>query len=72
MAYGDATLQRGSEGDEVVELQMRLAGFRGTVPDGDFGPGTEAALIAFQRQTGLAPDGLAGPDVRSALMPLAA
>ena len=49
MAYGDATLQKGSGGDEVVELQMRLAGFRGTVPDGDFGPGTELQVVTFQR-----------------------
>jgi hypothetical protein len=48
MAYGDSTLQKGSEGDEVVELQMRLAGFRGTVPDGDFGPGTELQVAKFQ------------------------
>jgi len=68
------TLRRGDEGPEVLLLQRALA-VQGLSPgalDGDFGPGTEAALIAFQRQTGLAPDGLAGPDVRSALMPLAA
>ena len=49
MAYGDTPLQRGSEGDDVVELQMRLAGFRGTVPDGDFGPGSELQVVSFQR-----------------------
>ena len=34
MAYGDRELARDSRGADVVELQMRLAGFRGTVPDG--------------------------------------
>ena len=61
MAYGDTTLQRGSEGDDVVELQMRLAGFRGTVPDGDFGPGTELQVVTFQRDymEAAAPSGIA-------------
>jgi len=30
-------------------------------PDGDFGGGTEKALKAFQRDNGLTPDGIAGP-----------
>ena len=42
-------LQRDDRGDAVVELQMRLAGFRGTVPDGEYGPGTELQVRAFQR-----------------------
>lgn len=42
-------LKRGEQGPQVVELQMRLAGFRGTVPDGDYGPGTELQVQAFQR-----------------------
>jgi len=29
-------------------VQLRLAGFRGTVPDGDFGPGTERQAMSFQ------------------------
>lgn len=49
MAYGDAGLKRGDKGAAVVELQMRLAGFRGTLPDGDYGPGTELQVTAFQR-----------------------
>lgn len=49
MAYGDRELGRDDKGGDVVELQMRLAGFRGTLPDGDFGPGTELQVIAFQR-----------------------
>ncbi len=49
MAYGKTALQRGAAGDDVVELQMRLAGFRGTVPDGEFGPGTELQVVLFQQ-----------------------
>ncbi len=68
------TLRRGDEGPEVLLLQRALAahGFTPGALDGDFGPRTEAALIAFQRQTGLTADGRAGPDTRAALMPLAA
>ncbi len=49
MAFGDKDLQRKSKDTDVVELQLRLAGFRGTLWDGDFGPGTELQVIAFQR-----------------------
>lgn len=48
MAYGDRILQQGVKGDDVVELQVRLAGFRGTLPDGDFGSGTELQVKRFQ------------------------
>ena len=49
MAYGERVLRRRSKGADVVELQIRLAGFRGTLPDGDFGPGTERQVTSFQR-----------------------
>ena len=49
MEYGKRVLQRGAEGPDVTELQIRLAGFAGGGPDGDFGPGTERQVIAFQR-----------------------
>jgi len=41
--------KRGDRGDRVVELQIRLAGFRGTVWDGIYGPGTELQVMTFQR-----------------------
>lgn len=49
MQYGLRILQRGHEGPDVEELQVRLAGFRGTIPDGLFGPGTELQVLQFQR-----------------------
>ena len=48
MEYGERELKRGCKGADVAELQLRLAGFRGTVPDGDFGPGTERQVMTFQ------------------------
>jgi len=44
-----APLERGARNEAVVELQMRLAGFRGTIPDGVYGPGTEMQVATFQR-----------------------
>jgi hypothetical protein len=49
VAFGDVPLKRGDQGAAVVELQLRLAGFRGTVWDGKFGPGTELQVVCFQR-----------------------
>lgn len=49
MAFGERELRRDDNGPDVVELQIRLAGFRGTVPDGDFGPGTELQVVRFQQ-----------------------
>jgi len=47
-AYGERVLEKGSKGPDVVELQIRLAGFRGTTPDGSFGSGTELQVQKFQ------------------------
>mgnify|MGYP006210782981 FL=1 len=33
----------------------------GITADGDFGPGTERVLKAWQEDNGLTPDGIAGP-----------
>lgn len=49
VAYGSRLLQKNTFGSDAAELQIRLAGFRGTVPDGDFGPGTERQVMSFQR-----------------------
>lgn len=50
MNYGEREILRGLRGGDVEEVQVRLAGFRGTVPDGDFGPGTELQVLEFQRR----------------------
>ena len=55
-------LRLGSQGKRVRELQSLLvrAGYSMNV-DGDFGPSTKAALVKFQKKSGLDADGVAGP-----------
>lgn len=62
-------LRRGSRGPEVAELQTRLraAGLPVGV-DGDFGPATELAVMRFQADQRLAPDGIVGPATWAALL----
>ena len=69
MEYGDRELQKGAKGLDVRELQIRLAGFRGTVPDGDFGPGTELQVVSFQKDyMELAhPSGIVNSDTMNAI-----
>lgn len=64
-----ANLKEGSSGPDVTRLQQRLKeqGFDPGAIDGQFGPGTEAALIAFQKSEGLAADGIAGPQTLARL-----
>lgn len=66
-------LRRGCAGRAVERLQERLAtlGFSPGRIDGRFGPGTEAALLAFQRSSGLLPDAVCGAVTWSALDPSA-
>lgn len=64
MQLGAQTLERGANGPEVVELQLHLAGFRGTVWDGEYGPGTELQVIAFQQDyLSVTPTGVADEHV---------
>jgi putative chitinase len=58
------TLRRGSKGDDVKKMQAKL----GVAADGDFGPGTEAALKKWQAANGLAADGVAGPKTLAKLL----
>jgi len=50
-------LRKGCKGDGVKIMQEAL----GIGADGDFGPGTERALKAWQAANGLTADGVAGP-----------
>lgn len=57
-----SVLKVGSTGDAVRSLQQRLKqlGYLASKVDGDFGKGTESAVIAFQKRHGLTADGIAG------------
>lgn len=61
-------------GDDVADLQLRLGslGFDAGRIDGVFGPETGRALFDFQRNTGLAIDGIAGQNTLVSLRQLAA
>lgn len=62
-------LQIGSSGTRVRALQQALLarGFNPGFLDASFGPGTEAAVIAFQRSEGMLADGVVGPRTAVAL-----
>lgn len=56
------SIRQGDHGEHVSHLQRALAHlghYHGTV-DGDFGHGTETALIAYQQEQGLTADGVCG------------
>lgn len=67
--YTAPLLRTGSYGDNVAMLQKYLqnAGFNPGYIDGAFGPKTQSAVIAFQRHSGLVPDGIVGPLTWAAL-----
>lgn len=69
MAQLPATLKRGSNGEAVKGLQnaLKTRGNDFDSLDGDFGPATENAVKQFQREAGLADDGIVGPDTWEAL-----
>jgi peptidoglycan hydrolase-like protein with peptidoglycan-binding domain len=58
-----AMLKKGLSGEPVRRLQAKL----GVTADGQFGPGTETALKAWQKDKGLKTDGIAGPDTFAAM-----
>ena len=62
-------LREGASGDKVREVQGRLAALGYAVAvDGVFGRGTADAVRSFQRDRGLAPDGIVGPGTLAALL----
>src|SRR3989442_12183804 len=62
-------LKQGSSGPDVTKLQQKLKdlGFDPNGVDGNFGPGTRDAVMAFQQSKGLQADGIAGPATLAAL-----
>jgi len=58
------TLSEGASGEDVRQLQIRVAGYPAygghIAADGAFGPATKAAVQRFQSAYGLGPDGVAG------------
>lgn len=68
-AYGQEIVRKGSVGGLVWDVQHRLQQL-GLYPlklDGHFGPVTRQAVIKFQKQQGLVPDGVVGKKTLTAL-----
>ena len=65
----EPVLRNGSRGQEVKDLQSRLytLGYYSGEIDGQFGAGTQAAVIDFQRANGLDADGMVGAETKAIL-----
>jgi putative chitinase len=63
-AASTGVLRAGSKGHDVKRMQVALR----ITADGDFGPGTEAALKKWQSANGLTADGVAGPKTLAKLL----
>lgn len=63
------TLKQGSNGESVKKLQKRLIelGYLSGSADGDYGSATTDAVKAFQKQTGITADGIAGAATQKAV-----
>ena len=73
-ATPEPVLRTGSRGDEVKNLQSRLAalGYYTGDLDGQFGNATKAAVIEFQQANGLEADGMVGAETKAILFSPAA
>lgn len=59
---------RGTDVMEIQALLQKIGYYPGSI-DGIFGPQTQQAVIAFQRDNGLTPDGIIGPNTYRFLEP---
>ncbi|MEU8184197.1 D-Ala-D-Ala carboxypeptidase family metallohydrolase [Micromonospora sp. NPDC049044] len=68
------TLAQGASGEDVRQLQIRVAGYPGYGAvlglDGAYGAATRSAVIRFQQAYGLPADGIAGPQTFNRLYAL--
>jgi len=62
-----SAMKLGDKGEAVRSLQLRLNEKYFVVADGVFGPLTEEAVKAFQKDQGLTVDGIAGPQTQEKL-----
>ena len=62
-------LRLGDQGEDVKKLQRALnfLGYIAGPEDGIFGPQTEKAVVDFQMENQLVPDGIVGPNTMRAL-----
>lgn len=65
----DSIMRKGSKGEFVGELQknMNTIGYGPIKVDSDFGPATHDAVVRFQKNHNLKPDGWAGPRTLEAI-----
>ncbi len=69
-AQATAQIDQGSRGQEVAELQQQLRelGYFNRPSTGNFGPLTKQAVIRFQQDEGLTPDGVVETKTKAALL----
>jgi peptidoglycan hydrolase-like protein with peptidoglycan-binding domain len=69
-APATAQIEAGSRGQEVAELQQQLRelGYFDRPSTGNFGPLTKQAVIRFQQDEGLTPDGVVETKTKAALL----
>jgi predicted chitinase len=66
--YPGSPLRQGSKGAAVQTVQQRLSDLGYSLGvDGNFGPGTAKAVVAFQQKNNLGNDGVVGPNTWAAL-----